>query len=139
MVVECGNCHKKYRTADNMAGKRLRCKECGQAIVVPAAVTAPKPATAVPVIPTSRPDDDPFEAASAQAADPWQARVRAHEPAHLELVQPGGEAKIVELHLVEELIRGAGASMTEEDAPPFHLHDAVVWPCSEPVNRGLSE
>jgi predicted Zn finger-like uncharacterized protein len=35
--VNCPSCRKAYALADGMAGKRVRCKECSETIVVPAA------------------------------------------------------------------------------------------------------
>lgn len=56
ITATCG-CGKQYSLADQFAGKKVKCKVCGQAFVVPAAVAAvsavaaapPKPAQAKPV------------------------------------------------------------------------------------------
>ena len=34
MTVECPGCRKRYRIADHLAGKRVRCRNCAQPIVV---------------------------------------------------------------------------------------------------------
>lgn len=34
--VKCPGCEKRYRVPENLAGKRIRCKECQKAIAVPA-------------------------------------------------------------------------------------------------------
>ena len=38
--VNCPECNKAYSLKDNMAGKKVRCKECNTKITVPAAAAA---------------------------------------------------------------------------------------------------
>lgn len=38
--VVCGGCGKQYRVSEQAAGKRLRCRECGREMLVPAPATA---------------------------------------------------------------------------------------------------
>src|SRR5262245_30971182 len=33
--IQCGSCGQTYQAADNVAGKRVRCRQCGAAIPVP--------------------------------------------------------------------------------------------------------
>ncbi|MGE5609667.1 MAG: prolyl oligopeptidase family serine peptidase [Bacillota bacterium] len=35
IIFRCDNCGHRYNVLDHMAGKRVRCKDCGQAILVP--------------------------------------------------------------------------------------------------------
>lgn len=43
ITVECGQCKKKYRVGDASAGKKVKCKACGNTFLVPAAPAAPPP------------------------------------------------------------------------------------------------
>jgi hypothetical protein len=38
--LQCDQCGKQYQLGDNLAGKRIKCKQCGQALSVPAAASA---------------------------------------------------------------------------------------------------
>ena len=35
ITFACGNCGKAFTVDDNFAGKKGKCKQCGQVIVVP--------------------------------------------------------------------------------------------------------
>ncbi len=37
ITVQCSSCSKKYKVADTLAGKKIRCKGCGGVVAVPAA------------------------------------------------------------------------------------------------------
>lgn len=50
IVVACGQCSRRYNVGDHLAGKRVKCKNCGTAI----SVTAPADSASS--------DDDPFSA-----------------------------------------------------------------------------
>src|SRR5207248_5950555 len=36
IMVECNSCGKQYNAPDSMAGKRVKCKQCGQVFQIPA-------------------------------------------------------------------------------------------------------
>src|SRR5262245_16600570 len=45
LVIQCGACQASLKVADRLAGKKVKCPKCGQAIAVPAgaeAITAAK-------------------------------------------------------------------------------------------------
>jgi hypothetical protein len=58
--VICNGCGKEYRVADAAAGKKLRCRACGQDMLVPRAGAAPAARPTPPATPGG--DEDPFEA-----------------------------------------------------------------------------
>ncbi|HBH51288.1 MAG TPA: hypothetical protein DDY91_05290, partial [Planctomycetaceae bacterium] len=33
--VQCGSCLERYRVADTLAGRRIKCRECGDPLMVP--------------------------------------------------------------------------------------------------------
>src|SRR5438046_917252 len=35
IIVECNSCGKQYNAPDSMAGKRVKCKQCGQVFAIP--------------------------------------------------------------------------------------------------------
>ena len=35
IMVECSSCGKQYNAPDSMAGKRVKCKQCGQVFEIP--------------------------------------------------------------------------------------------------------
>ncbi len=41
--VQCATCGKRYHAADHMAGRRMRCKNCGATFQLPAAPTSDEP------------------------------------------------------------------------------------------------
>ena len=43
MKIQCDNCHSKLTGPDGLAGSRVKCPKCGQAIAVPAVQAAVKP------------------------------------------------------------------------------------------------
>src|SRR5262245_16818662 len=70
--VQCEDCGKKLRLRDDLAGKRIKCPGCGEALTVPAMLeeiedepaprkTAVRSADARPAIKRSRDDDDEDE------------------------------------------------------------------------------
>lgn len=60
ITVVCNGCGKQYRVADQAAGKKLRCRECGQDMLVPrGASSGSRPA---PAGPGGGGEEDPFEA-----------------------------------------------------------------------------
>jgi len=38
---QCGRCGRSYKTADQWAGKTVKCKDCGQSVTIPTASAAP--------------------------------------------------------------------------------------------------
>ncbi|MDB5294820.1 MAG: hypothetical protein JWO31_803, partial [Phycisphaerales bacterium] len=57
LVVECSSCRRQYALADQMAGKRVKCKQCGTVFTAePAGGQVPSPAAEA---------DDPFSAMAA--------------------------------------------------------------------------
>ena len=42
--VQCAQCGKQYQAGPNLAGKRIKCKECGATISIPAGGQSPPPA-----------------------------------------------------------------------------------------------
>lgn len=71
ITAECGACHKRFKAPDKLAGKRVKCPQCGGVIQVPApqAPIVEKPAVA------SRPAEGqvPKSAAAAPVPVPAQA------------------------------------------------------------------
>ena len=65
ITLTCGGCGKGYRVGDESAGKRTRCKGCGQVMTIPAVAAAPPapvvaapPPLPVPVETVDGGDDD---------------------------------------------------------------------------------
>jgi len=71
--------------------------------------------------------------------DERQPRVRAHEANHAELVEPRLEPRVIELVLVQELVRAARAAMAEQHPTALEFDDRVVGPAPELVLRRLAE
>lgn len=46
IITQCGNCAKKFKAKDAMAGKRVKCPSCANPITVPSPNRAAQPATA---------------------------------------------------------------------------------------------
>lgn len=40
ITAQCGSCNKKFKANDTLAGKRVKCPQCGGAITIP----VPQPA-----------------------------------------------------------------------------------------------
>jgi hypothetical protein len=64
--LQCEQCGKQYKLADNLAGKRLKCKQCGNTISVPAA-TSPGAASPAAAVPTASKGAPPAAAATIKA------------------------------------------------------------------------
>src|SRR5262245_54558029 len=45
----CPNCSKSYRVGDQLGGKRVKCKGCGQPVEIPPAVEGDIPLTPDPI------------------------------------------------------------------------------------------
>src|SRR5262245_3193986 len=52
--IQCG-CGKSYQVADNLAGKKVRCKECGEAVPVPGSPVGAPVKRPAPAAPPARP------------------------------------------------------------------------------------
>lgn len=61
ITVVCNGCGKQYRVADQAAGKKLRCRACGQDMLVPRAGGAAA-SQAAPLTSAPGGEEDPFEA-----------------------------------------------------------------------------
>jgi ribosomal protein S27E len=92
ILITCGKCGKKYRVPAAAAGKRVKCKACGDAIDVPSA--APKAAVPSAPAPTPpAPAPEPRPSAPAQpAAVPPQVRAPAEPEAPQPAAAPEAEA-----------------------------------------------
>lgn len=75
--VTCPSCGKQYRLADDLSGKRVRCKECAETIAVPELATAGAAVSA-----------DDIAIAPAAAAAPVVAPALAPAPAPAKLAAP---------------------------------------------------
>jgi hypothetical protein len=78
IIARCEGCQKSYKVADQLAGKRMRCKACGHVVTVPAVAPPPLPVE----------DDDliPLAPTVAESAPRPATRVRIPPP----LPQSGG-------------------------------------------------
>src|SRR5690348_7800705 len=61
ITVVCNGCGKQYRVAEQAAGKKLRCRACGQDMLVPRAGGAAA-SQAAPLASAPGGEEDPFEA-----------------------------------------------------------------------------
>ena len=82
--VSCGDCQKRYRLADQMAGKKAKCKACGGIIHVPADDAAP--VAPVPKSRSSQTSSQSSARSSKPAARP--ARATPVEPVYQEPIDP---------------------------------------------------
>jgi predicted Zn finger-like uncharacterized protein len=74
MVITCPECDKQINAPDHLAGKKIRCKDCGHVFVVPAAVKA----AATKAKPAAKPAPKKGPAAEAAKA---KAKPKAPSPA----------------------------------------------------------
>jgi hypothetical protein len=79
------------------------------------------------------------EASAAQTAHERQPRVRAHEAADVVGVEPGLEAQVVELDLVQELAGVPRAAVTKQHLAAGELDDALRRPGRQLVARRVAE
>lgn len=80
LTARCGGCKKVYKVGENLAGKKVKCKQCGEVFVVPKVVTgvllgaepavkkAAPPVRAAAKRPAAEASDDPFAALDALAS-----------------------------------------------------------------------
>ena len=67
ITAQCGSCEKKFKANDTLAGKRVKCPQCGGAITIPAAEPAASPGSmsslldeeSVPATPAPKPKPKP--------------------------------------------------------------------------------
>jgi len=57
--TQCPHCRTSYTLADNLAGKRVRCRECGDTFPVPADEEPERPGAVQARRPAEREDDEP--------------------------------------------------------------------------------
>jgi predicted Zn finger-like uncharacterized protein len=72
LIAQCAACKKQYRLGDEMAGRKVKCKHCGQIISIPgaqAAPVAPKAPAAAARSSHANPLDDPGFSGSATEDD----------------------------------------------------------------------
>src|SRR5207248_7619735 len=77
--VECSDCKSRYSVAEAMAGKRVKCKKCGNSFMIPAA-TAATAASAAPAAPAAAEEDDPLAAMMAMERNSDAIDVAAAPP-----------------------------------------------------------
>src|SRR5687768_12830235 len=41
IAIQCEHCNKKYNAPDSMAGKRIKCRNCGKIVLIPASDDGP--------------------------------------------------------------------------------------------------
>jgi MoxR-like ATPase len=118
---ECAECHKAYRVADDMAGKHVKCKQCGAVVRIPepalvpaselldlpdALAADPEPATTA--APASHTPGNPF------VAD-WSRKVRGELSKVFvgqdELVRGVLIALLAEGHVLIESVPGLGKTL----------------------------
>ena len=117
----CPQCHKPLQVADNAAGKRLKCPQCGGVLNVPAPAPAPNAA-----LPKAAPLAKPAPQASA-AASPGAAARKG--PAKL----PPPKLLDAEVVPVSNAPTGPAYSwpkLVDADVGPFGAH-----PCAENDHR----
>lgn len=100
IVIACGQCGKRYTVDAGLAGRRVKCKACGDAIEVPRAAAAPPGAPPRSTAAPTRPEATAARAAStARVAPPPAAPAPLPEPddpfsedpfADLESLERGG-------------------------------------------------
>src|ERR1039458_5799030 len=71
ILVSC-QCGKRFKTADQYAGKKTRCPGCGVALTIPAAPSAPAAPVARP-LPAAQPHDDLLSLAEPEVFQPSSA------------------------------------------------------------------
>jgi hypothetical protein len=77
LKIECTDCKKSYKVEDSWAGKRVKCKACGNIMVVP-----------TPVVMVEEPAPDSMAGLEAAAASASVSTYIAPPPAHHEAVDP---------------------------------------------------
>ncbi len=94
--ITCTGCQSVYPVAENLIGKTIRCKKCGEMMPVTAPVRAAKAVAARPARPAARIDDDeddvvPARSASRRARDEDdEARDHPRKKSALPLILAGG-------------------------------------------------
>ncbi len=67
ITAQCGSCNKKFKANDQLAGKRVKCPQCGGAIAIPVPQPVESPGSvaslldeeSVPATPVARPKPKP--------------------------------------------------------------------------------
>ena len=75
ITAQCGSCNKKFKANDKLAGKRVKCPQCGGAITIPATPPAESPGSmaglldeeSVPAKPVAKPKPKPTQQPKAAA------------------------------------------------------------------------
>jgi S1-C subfamily serine protease len=107
--ITCPGCQSVYPVADNLVGKTIRCKKCGEMMPVTAPVRAAAPVAAKAARPAARIDDDEDDARPARSAarrardEDDEARDAPKKKSALPLILVGGVVMLI-------LLAGGGAA-----------------------------
>jgi hypothetical protein len=89
----CANCDSQLQAPDSAAGKKAKCNECHQVVMVPAPPAPPPKPTPPPPVPkpapaNAAPPPSPVKAATPPAAAPKRESKEAESPAESFFIDP---------------------------------------------------